>query len=48
MNTADRREFLRICQAVGMGFAVMGVIGMSGEEDGASRLWVLIYSRFCC
>ena len=25
--TADRREFLRISQAVGMGFLIMGVIG---------------------
>lgn len=24
---ADRREFLRISQAVGMGFLIMGVIG---------------------
>lgn len=26
-TTADRREFLRISQAVGMGFLIMGVIG---------------------
>lgn len=25
--TADKREFLRISQAVGMGFLIMGVIG---------------------
>ena len=25
--SADRREFLRISQAVGMGFLIMGVIG---------------------
>lgn len=27
MCIADRREFLRISQAVGMGFLIMGVIG---------------------
>ena len=27
MRTADKREFLRISQAVGMGFLIMGVIG---------------------
>lgn len=27
LRTADRREFLRISQAVGMGFLIMGVIG---------------------
>ena len=26
-TTADKREFLRISQAVGMGFLIMGVIG---------------------
>jgi len=26
-SVADQREFLKICQAVGMGFLVMGVIG---------------------
>ena len=26
-STADRREFLKISQAVGMGFLVMGAIG---------------------
>jgi hypothetical protein len=26
-QTADKREFLRISQAVGMGFLIMGVIG---------------------
>jgi protein transport protein SEC61 subunit gamma-like protein len=27
LSTADKREFLRISQAVGMGFLIMGVIG---------------------
>ena len=27
MHIADKREFLRISQAVGMGFLIMGVIG---------------------
>lgn len=26
-SAADKREFLRISQAVGMGFLIMGVIG---------------------
>ncbi|RMX75771.1 hypothetical protein D0868_16811 [Hortaea werneckii] len=26
-NASDKREFLRISQAVGMGFLIMGVIG---------------------
>ena len=26
-TTADRKEFLKICQAVGVGFVVMGAIG---------------------
>jgi len=27
MTTADRREFLKISQAVGIGFLVMGAVG---------------------
>lgn len=27
MITADQREFIKICQAVGVGFIVMGSIG---------------------
>ena len=27
VNLADKREFIKISQAVGMGFVVMGVIG---------------------
>ncbi|KAL8413636.1 hypothetical protein RB594_005049 [Gaeumannomyces avenae] len=27
LATADRKEFLKICQAVGVGFLVMGAVG---------------------
>lgn len=27
LSTADRKEFIKICQAVGVGFLIMGAVG---------------------
>lgn len=40
--TADRREFLKISQAVGVGFVVMGAIGYVVKLS----WWPLIYGSF--
>jgi protein transport protein SEC61 subunit gamma-like protein len=43
-RTADKREFLRISQAVGMGFLIMGVIGYIVKLSKSSASFLLFYS----
>jgi preprotein translocase subunit Sss1 len=52
LYTADRREFIKICQAVGVGFVIMGTIGYFVKLSMRSPLWhysraFVSLSRFC-
>jgi hypothetical protein len=44
-STADKREFLRISQAVGMGFLIMGVIGYIVKLSKSHVLFFLFESH---
>ncbi|GAB5592986.1 hypothetical protein Unana1_07886 [Umbelopsis nana] len=38
----DQREFLRICQAVGMGFAALGALGFIVKENGINEMLAFV------
>ena len=47
-TTADKREFLRISQAVGMGFLIMGVIGYIVKLSKSRNPFSLCAGLLCC